>query len=223
MIDESGARWGVTWGNPVWEEIHEIALKMGRVFLLNVALNSDKEITGIFTGDLNKAHARGCEFVKRSAMVPVEHPFDIVITSNSGYPLDLNLYQSVKGMGAAAQVVHEGGVIIIAADCWDGIPDHGLYGKLLRESKSPQELLDRIRRPGFLQHDQWSAHVQAKVQLKADVYVRSDNLTDNQIWSALLKPSHRIEDTVEEMLHKYGSHARICILPEGPQTIPYIE
>jgi len=223
MIDESGARWGVTWGNPVWEEIHEIALKMGRVFLLNVALNSDKKITGIFTGDLNKAHARGCEFVKRSAMVPVEHPFDIVITSNSGYPLDLNLYQSVKGMGAAAQVVREGGVIIIAADCWDGIPDHGLYGKLLRESKSPQELLDRIRRPGFLQHDQWGAHVQVKVQLKADVYVRSDNLTDKQIRSALLKPSHRIEDTVEEMLRKYGSHAQICVLPEGPQTIPYIK
>jgi nickel-dependent lactate racemase len=223
MVDKPGARWGVTRGNPIWEEIHEIALKMGRVFLLNVALNSNKKITGIFTGDLSHAHARGCESVKSSAMVPVERSFDIVITSNSGYPLDLNLYQSVKGMGAAAQVVRKGGVIIIAADCWDGIPEHGLYGKLLRESKNPQELLDRIRKPGFLQHDQWSAHVQAKIQLKADVYVFSDNLTDKQIKSALLKPSHRIEDTVEEMLGKYGPHARICVLPEGPQTIPYIK
>ncbi len=223
MIDEPGAIWGVTWGNPIWEEIHEIALKMGRVFLLNIALNRDKELTAVFTGDLTKAHARGCEFVKRSAMVPVELPFDIVITSNSGYPLDLNLYQSVKGMGAASQVAREGGSIIIAADCWDGIPEHGLYGRFLRESKSPQELLERIRKPGFLQHDQWSVHVQAKIQLKADVYVRSDNLTDKQIRSALLKPCHRIEDSVEELLLKYGLHARICVLPEGPQTIPYIK
>ena len=69
-------------------------------------------------------------------------PFDIVITTNSGYPLDLNLYQAVKGMSAAAQVVRQGGAIIVAADCWDGIPEHGLYGQLLREADSPRALLD---------------------------------------------------------------------------------
>ena len=65
-------------------------------------------------------------------MVGTPRPFDIVITTNSGYPLDLNLYQAVKGMSAASQVVKPGGAIIIAAECWDGIPDHGLYGQLLR-------------------------------------------------------------------------------------------
>ena len=68
-------------------------------------------------------------------MAPVPHPYDIVITSNSGYPLDLNLYQAVKGMSAAAQVVRPGGAIIIAAECWDGIPEHGLFGELLREAE----------------------------------------------------------------------------------------
>jgi nickel-dependent lactate racemase len=156
-------------------------------------------------------------------MVPVPHPFDIVITTNSGYPLDLNLYQSVKGMSAAAQVVREGGAIIVATDCWDGVPEHGLYGQLLREADSPRALLDTIHTPGFLKQDQWQAQIQAQIQTKADVYVRTDNLSHEQIEMTLLKPSPRVEDTLNLLLDRYGPDARICVLPEGPQTIPYIE
>jgi lactate racemase len=222
MVGHPKAIWGVTRGNPIWEEIREVAGQAGRLFLLNVTLNRDKAVTGVFAGDLDEAHAAGCEFVRSSAMVPVPRPFDIVITTNSGHPLDLNLYQSVKGMRAAEPVVRQGGAIIIAASCWDGIPDHGLYGNLLREAKSPRELLDRISAPGFLEQDQWQAHVQALVQLKADVYVRSDGLTDDQIRAALLEPCRKIEETVEELLRKFGRDASLCVMPEGPQTIPYI-
>jgi nickel-dependent lactate racemase len=155
-------------------------------------------------------------------MAPVPHPFDIVITTNSGYPLDLNLYQSIKGVSAAAQIVRQGGAIIIATDCWDGIPEHGLYGQLLREASSPRDLLERVHAPGFLMQDQWEAQVQAQIQLKADVYVRTDNLSDAQIRSALLEPCACIEETVAALLEQYGPGARICVLPEGPQTIPYV-
>jgi len=223
MVGHPKATWGVTWGNPIWEEIREVALKVGKIFLVNVTLNRDKQITGVFAGDLDAAHAAGCDFVKGTAMVPVAHPFDVVITTNSGYPLDLNLYQSVKGMSAAAQVVRERGAIVVAADCWDGIPEHGLYGQLLREADSPQQLLDTVCAPGFLKQDQWQAQIQAQIQLKADVYVRSDNLTAEQIEMALLQPSSRIEDTLADLLGKYGPQASICVLPEGPQTIPYIQ
>ena len=143
------ATWGVTWGNPIWEEIREVALSSGRVFLLNVTLDKARQVTGVFAGDLDQAHAAGCAFVKQTSMQPVPHPFDIVITTNSGYPLDLNLYQSVKGMSAASQIVRPGGAILLAAECWDGIPDHGSYGDLLRSASSPQELLERINTPGF--------------------------------------------------------------------------
>jgi nickel-dependent lactate racemase len=222
MVGHPKAIWGVTHGNPIWEEVREVAGQAGRLFLLNVTLNRDKAVTGVFAGDLDQAHAAGCAFVKRSAMVAVARPFDIVVTTNSGYPLDINLYQSVKGMRAAEQIVRPGGAIIIAASCWDGIPEHGLYGKILRESRTPRELLDKIRAPGFLEQDQWQAHIQALVQLKADVYVRSDGLTDGQIRGALLLPSRRIEDTVAELVNKYGRGASICVMPEGPQTIPYV-
>jgi nickel-dependent lactate racemase len=222
MIGNPQATWGVTWGNPIWEEIREVALKLDRTFLVNVTLNKDKQVTGVFAGGLDEAHAAGCAFVKETAMVPVPHRFDIVITTNSGYPLDLNLYQTVKGMSAAAQVVKVGGAIIAAADCWDGIPDHGLYGQLLRQADSPQALLDTICAPGFLKQDQWQAQTQAQIQLKADVYVRTDNLTDAQIEAALFKPCHCIEETVAVLVDRYGPHSKICVLPEGPQTIPYV-
>ncbi len=223
MIGDPRATWGFTWGNPIWEEVREVALKAEPTFLLNVTLNKNKEITGVFAGSLDAAHTAGCAFVKETAMVPVPRPFNIVITTNSGYPLDLNLYQAVKGMSAAAQVVREGGAIIVAADCWDGIPDHGLYGELLAEATSPRELLERIHSPGFLKQDQWQAQIQAQIQIKADVYVRTDNLTGDQIRRALLEPSHCIEDTVAELRQKYGPDSTICVLPEGPQTIPYVQ
>lgn len=222
MLSDPRATWGLTEGNPVWEEAREVALAAGPVFLVNVALNRDKAITGVFAGDLDTAHAAGCAFVKEMAMVPVREPYDIIITSNSGYPLDLNLYQAVKGMSAASQVVREGGAIIIAAECWDGIPEHGLYGELLRNAAGPQDLLDTICTPGFLKQDQWEAQVQAQVQLKADVFVYSDYLTDEQIRAALLQPCRRIEDTVAELVRRYGPAATLCVLPEGPQTVPYI-
>ncbi len=221
-IDHPMAAWGITQGNPVWEEIREAALMVRPSFLLNVTLNRDKQITAVFAGDLEKAHEQGCSFVRKSAMVPIETPYDIVITSNSGYPLDLNLYQSVKGMSAASQIVKKGGSIIVAADCWDGIPQHGEYGKLFRGADRPQTLLDTIRLPGFQRQDMWQAQIQARVCQKADVHFYSENLSDEQIKSAWLKPARSIEATVDQLLAKYGRDASICVLPEGPQTIPYI-
>jgi nickel-dependent lactate racemase len=216
------ATWGVTRGNPIWEEVMEVAHKVAPTFLLNVTLNRDKQITGVFAGDLDTAHALGVEFARKTAMAPVEQPFDIVVTSNSGYPLDINLYQSVKGMSSAAQVVRPGGAIVIATECWDGIPSHGLYGELLRNSANPQELLDTILQPGFSRQDQWEAQVQAQIQLKADVYVYTDHLSPEQIRLALLNPAASVESAMEELVERYGKNARICVLPEGPLTIPYI-
>lgn len=222
MISHPQATWGVTHGNPIWEEINEVARQVGRTFLLNVTLNRDKAITAAFAGDLEQAHAAGCDFARQTAMLPVAAPFDIVITSNSGYPLDLNLYQTVKGMSAACQVVKPGGAILIAAECWDGIPDHGLYGKLLAAARSPQELLERIAQPGFLEQDQWQAQIQAQIQLKARLFVRTDGLSDETLRRCLLEPCADIPATVERLLADYGRRARICVLPEGPQTIAYI-
>lgn len=222
MIAHPNATWGLTAGNPIWEEMREVALRTNPTFLLNVTLNAARQITGVFAGDMLAAHAAGCRFVKEHAMVAVDAPFDIVVTTNSGYPLDQNLYQSIKGVSAASQVVRAGGAIIIAAACADGLPDHGRYAALLAEAGSPQAVLDMVAQPGFNQPDQWQVQVQAKIQLRADVYVRSDGLTDDQIRRALLRPCRDIERTVAEIETKLGRPSTICVMPEGPQTIAYI-
>ncbi len=222
MIAHPKATWGMTRGNPLWEEMAQVAARTAPTFLLNVTLNKRRQITGIFAGDLRRAHAAGAAFVRETAMAPVPAPCDIVITTNSGYPLDLNLYQAVKGMSAAAQVVKEGGSIIAAAECWDGVPDHGQYKKLLHMADSPQALLDIVSEPGFLMQDQWQAQVQAQIQLKAEVFVKNSHLSDQELRRALFMPCHRIEETLAELLHKHGPRATTCVLPEGPQTIPYV-
>jgi lactate racemase len=222
MIAHPRATWGITEGNPLWEEMREVALRTNPTFLLNVTLNADRQITGVFAGDMQTAHAAGCAFVRENAMTPVDEPYDIVITTNSGYPLDQNLYQAVKGMSAASQIVRQGGSIIVAAACQDGIPNHGRYAALLAEAGSPQKVLDMLARPGFAEQDQWQVQIQANIQLRADVFVYSGGLTDDQIRAALFIPCHDIGQTITELITKYGPGSRICVIPEGPQTIAYL-
>ncbi len=223
MIGSPNATWGVTHGNPIWEEAREAALMSGPSLLVNVTLNRDKQITGVFAGELTAAHDAGIAFVRESSMVPVPEPCDIVITTNSGYPLDMNLYQAVKGMSAAEQIVRPGGSIIVAAECSDGIPDHGLYGQLLRDADSPVSLFETIMLSKETRQDQWQAQIQARIQQKADVFVYSEYLTPQQITDALLIPCTDIATTVDHLRDKYGRDARIAILPDGPQTIPYLQ
>jgi nickel-dependent lactate racemase len=220
-MDHPQVRWGATEGNPLWEEVRDAALLAGESFILNVALNTLKEITAVFAGAFPDAHRAGCAYVREHAMAPVESEFDIVVTSNSGYPLDLNMYQAVKGMSAARQIVRRGGHIVVAADCWDGIPDHGDYGRLLTNASTPANLLETIRTPGFARQDQWQAQIHAAICEQTTVHFYSDHLTEEQITGAFMEPTHDISVTVTELVAS-GRGSRICVLPFGPLTIPYV-
>jgi lactate racemase len=221
-MDSPLAQWGILEDNPLRREIDEAMALARPDFLVNVALNRDKEITRCFAGDPVAAYREGTACVRRISLVAVDAPFDIVVTTNSGWPLDLNLYQAVKGMSAAARIVKPAGAIVIAAECRDGVPDHGSFGRLLRESRSPDELLARLRAPGFAMDDQWQAHTLALILKKAEVHVHAAGLTDAQVTAALMTPCPSVGRRVEELLERFGPGARVCVLPEGPQTIPFI-
>lgn len=221
MIADPNAAWAITEGNPLWEEILDITRSTEPAFILNVSLNQERQITGVFAGDLLAAHRQGAAFVRQTALRPVDRPFDIVISSNSGYPLDLNLYQAVKGMAAAAQIVRKGGDIVVAASCWDGIPDHGEYKGLLWAASSVDDLLERIMAPGFRCHDQWQVQIQGQIQKKANVHVYADGLSAEELRRALVIPCRSIEDTVAG-IRRDNPGASIAVLPDGPQTVPYI-
>ena len=195
FIAEPQAIWGIREGNPLWEDLRAAASMGQPTFSLNVALNKEREITAVFAGDTLASHRVGCEWVGEHAMQPVPEPFDVVVTTNSGYPLDLNVYQAIKGVSAANRVVREGGAIILAAECWDGIPSHGQYGELLESTASLDELLQKICAPGFAVPDQWQAQIQAQIQLRAAVYLYS-SLDDDTVRRTHLEPCGPLSEAI---------------------------
>ena len=220
-IADERSTFGVTQGNPLWEELRDIALRAGPSFLLNVTLNHQRAITGVFAGGLIEAHQQGCQRVKQTAMQAVERAFDIVVTTNSGYPLDMNLYQGVKGMSAGSRILKEGGLLILACECREGVPASSPLDQLLRSASGPQEILTMLSTPGFVRPEQWQAQIQALIQSRAEVQVFSA-LDDTTLRAAHLEPCKDIQKTVENRLQKLGPEARVAVLPQGPLTIPYL-
>ncbi len=223
LIAHPDATWAVTEANPVHDAIRRIARDTGVSFAIDVTVDDEHRITSVHAGELFAEHSGACEFARSVTMRPAPEPFDVVITTNSGYPLDLNLYQAVKGLSAAARVVRPGGSIICAAECRDGIPEHGDYKSLLTSRKSPEDLLSMVEAPGFSRQDQWQVQIQAQIQLKANVYLKSDYLTPDQVRSAHIRPVADLQATVDEVIDSYGPDATVCVLPQGPQTIAYVD
>ena len=215
------ASFGVLDGNPIWEEMRDLALLVGESFLTNVTLNEHREITGVFSGHLISAHRDGSDFVRQTAMQKVSAPYEVVVTTNSGYPLDQSLYQAVKGMSAAARIVRKGGTIIIASDCSDGVPNGSPYERLLKHSESFETLFKYITDPTREEPEQWQVIVQMVIQRRAEVLVYS-GLSDEKVLGAKLRPCHDIAGAVRERLERAGEEARVAVLPQGPLTIPYL-
>jgi nickel-dependent lactate racemase len=221
-IGHPNAIWGVTDGNPIQTDVREIARMVPVDFALDVTLNRDQQITAAFAGDILAQHRRACAYAKETVMRAVPRPFDVVLTTNSGYPLDQNLYQAVKGMSAAATIVKPAGTIVCAAECRDGLPNHGSYGAVLASQPGPAQLLEMINAPGYAVPDQWQVQIQAQLQLKARVLVRTSGLSPAEIRAAHFEPIDDVAAAVDEALARAGSDATLCVLPQGPQTIPYL-
>jgi lactate racemase len=195
-------------------------------FIVNVTLNKKRHITGVFAGDWREAHTAGCAFARECVMRAVEYPYDLVVTTNSGFPLDMNLYQAVKGMSAAARIVKPGGAILIAAECSDGVPTHGNFRELLSRGRSPQEWLDIIYQSPDPIPDQWQVQILAKILQRASGYLYS-SLPEVDVRLGQLQPVKDIAACVRDLRVAHESRSnephRIAVLPEGPQTVPYLK
>ena len=221
-IGHPRATWGITEGNPVHDDVREIARMVTVHFAIDVTLNRDQKITAAFAGDVFAEHSAACAYAKDTAMRQVPSPFDVVVTTNAGYPLDQNLYQAVKGMSAAAKIIKPGGTIVAAAECRDGLPNHGSYGAVLASAASPQALLAMICAPGYAVPDQWQVQVQAQIQTKANVLVKTAGLGPAEIRAAHFTPIDDVSRAVHDALTQAGAASTLCVLPQGPQTIPYL-
>ncbi len=218
MIGHPNARWGVRQGNPIFEEQREAARLAGCEFCLNVLIDRERQITGVFGGALEAAHDAGCEAALASAMLPVDEPYDVVVTTNGGHPLDLNLYQTVKGMDAAAQIVRPGGSIVMAAECAEGT-GHGAFVDILRDHTDPEAMRQSIEHWDGVRHDQWQNQILARVLDRATVHLHSAGLTDVEIRDAFIVPCPDVAQCVSALA---TNGSRVGVLPRGPETIPYV-
>ena len=220
-IGHPRSTWGLLEHNPTQELIRHNGSLLPVDFCLNVTLNRRREITRFFCGSVIAAHEQGAAFCKETTMIACDRTYPIVITTNSGYPLDQNLYQTDKGLAAAAQIVEEGGLIICASECSDGFPAHGNYRQLLFEHATPRDLLNVILSPGFAVFDQWEAQLHAGICLKARVALYSTLLAD-EVRRAYLEPIEDLNAFIAAEVDRVGRDAPVAVLPEGPQTIPYL-
>jgi len=221
VIADPKSTWGVLDGNPTQAQIRANGALLPLHFCINLTLNNRREITAFYCGDPIQAHVKGCAFAKETAMVACDREYPIVVTTNGGYPLDQNLYQTVKGMSAAAQIVSEGGYILTAARCNDGFPSHGNFKKLLFEHGTPKAILDTVLAPGFHLFDQWEAQMLAMILVRARAGLYSEIPAD-EIRRAHVEPVTDVSARLAEEVRKAGRDVPIAVLPEGPMTIPYL-
>jgi len=221
LIAHPLSTWGMMQENPIRHEVEEMVGHCPPDFIVNVTLNSEKQITGLFLGHYIEAHRKGCERSKEEAMQAVPHAFPLVITSNSGYPLDQNLYQTVKGISAAARITEPGGTILIASECSDGIPDHGNFGLLMRFGSSAKDILEHVASLENRVLDQWEAQTYAYLMQKFEIGLFCA-MSRELVEACKLHKVNDLQAMVEGRIRALGKRPRVAVLPDGPLTIPYV-
>ena len=216
-IDHPCARNGVLDGNPVHEESLEAARRARLAFILNVVVSETRTIVAAVAGDLDAAHRAGVAVLAQHAVCPA-HPAEIALVSNAGYPLDRDLYQSVKGLAVAADAVVRGGTIILVAECCDGIGHADFFGLASRPA-GPRAILEAIRGGNAPARDAWQVQVLARVLEDARVIVVSRNLDPRDVRAMHMDWAPDLPAALAVARVRYGSDGRINVIPEGPATV----
>lgn len=216
------ARFGSYENNPLTIHSAKIAKMVSPDFVINVCINENHEITQIAAGDLEMVHKRLVNFQNKHIFKEIHEPFDIVICGNGGYPLDLNLYQAVKSMAIGEMGVKLGGTIISVNECREGVGvGQEKFKELIFSGKPPEEIYDNILNKEIIVPDQWEIQVLTRVLMKAEIYLVS-NMKEEEIGNIGLKYADTVENAINQALIKHGKDAKILILPNGPQILPFI-
>ncbi len=218
FIANQNARAGSLKENPIHKDMLFAAKQAGLAFILNVIINSEKKVIEAFAGDLEQAHAYGCEKVLEIARVtPVKS--NIVITTNGGYPLDQNIYQTVKGMTAGEACVNDGGVIIILSSCADGTGGEFFY-KLLADQPSAKVAYEKLNdvEPSDTEFDQWEAQILARILTKANVIIVTDKCDPKIITNMHIMHAYTLDEAINKAYSLVGKE-KITVIPDGISVI----
>ncbi len=215
FIGDPHSRTGILEDNPIHGDMIHAAKKAGLQYIVNVVLNEEHHTIYAVAGDVEEAHLAGCAFLEKYCRAQTCES-EIVISTNGGYPMDQNIYQSVKGMTAAEAAVKPGGVIIMVSKCEDGVGGDSLY-RTFEEERDLKRMTD-----GFLATppeetlpDQWESQVLARVLLKAHVIFVSDQ-EDHVVENFQMIPARSVEEALKKADAILGhADAKVTVITDG--------
>lgn len=210
------ARTGVLDGNPLHEDMLAAAKLAHLAYIVNVIIDEDKRVVAAFAGDPVSAHRRGCDLLLKYCQVKPERRGDIVISSNGGYPLDQNLYQSVKGLTAAEAAAAPGAVLIMVSSCSDGAGGDSFY-HALRDCVSPQELTQQILATpqDRTKPDQWEFQILCRILCKHRVIFVTDPAQRKTVEEMKMSWAPDVDAALEEARSAKGADAHLVVIPNG--------
>lgn len=215
---DPGARPGMIKGNPVREELEEMAQKVGIDFMVNAVLNPEKQVIKVVAGDVTAAHRQGASFLDRLSRVRIEDRADIVIVSPGGYPRDIDLYQTHKAMEHALPALKHGGILITAGQCGDGLGVEP-FARVFEEGKSPEELVEELKTQ-FVQGRHVASRI-AHIHLNNEIFLVSD-LSQSTKEKLFFKNFNSVEKALSVALDKKGKQATVWVMPFGISTLPSV-
>ncbi len=206
-------------GNP----FHEVAVKAARAvgidFIVNVVKNCKGEVVRAVAGELEAAHEAGVRICEQSWALMFSHRYDIVVVTPGGYPRDIDLHQAQKAMATAELVVADGGVIVLIAECSDGI---GKFAGWLTGAKSPQDVIDRFAREGFTREHSSKAFMCARALAKHAVVVSTSGIRKRDLEAMFFRHADTAQDAVNMALQMKGGNAKVLVLPYAVDCVPKI-
>jgi nickel-dependent lactate racemase len=212
---------GILDGNPFQVDLVEVARRAGVDFLVNVTIDRQRRLTGVFAGDLERAHAMATASVAGQVRVDLDAPVDVVVTSAGGHPLDLTFYQSIKGPVAALNVIRRGGTVVLAAEMSEGLGSAD-FRRLLDRLRAGEDAMTLLETPGFFSVDQWMVQHLDQVLRKVSLVVVSDGLDADALRGLPLGRAAGVEEALTEALRRHGPDARVAVIPEGPYVLPTV-
>jgi nickel-dependent lactate racemase len=216
MVKDPNARYGITSGNPIYEDILEGGLRSGLDLIVNVAVDSHHKMTHLFIGEPRTTHEKASKVIAQDMKIAFGEPYDIVVTTNGGYPLDRNLYQCVKGIAIGEMMVRKGGTIILASECRDGV-GHSVFQKRMTQSLSPQEVLQKLKADEPVE-DQDNIQILARALQHARVIIISMGIEAQTIRSMKMEHVNSFEEALR--LCNLQGKTRMAVVPGGPYVLP---
>lgn len=216
---ENGARAGRLIGNPVREDIDEVAKFVPIDFILNVVLDEHKKIIKAVAGHYIDAHREGCRFLDSIYKVGIPRQADIVVVSPGGYPKDINLYQAQKALDNSAHAVKPGGIVILAASCKEGLGEH-VFEKWMLNAPTAESMITEIRKNFELGGHKAAAI--AMVLCRARIFLVSD-MEPEFVQKIFLEPYSNVGEALAKAFETLGDDVEVLVMPYGGSTLPVLE